>query len=88
VARATLDTLGQTHNLRALAERVRAICEQYGPVQSYDCIRLQRTDDEEDVFCLVRLASDSQQSELIRDLGARRFGDGVYLKIAQQGKRP
>jgi hypothetical protein len=85
--RAILEKLARTQDLRVLAENVRTLCEAYGPVKSYDCIRLQQAGDEQVVVCLVGLESDRQQSALIRELGARPFGAGVCLKITQRGPR-
>jgi hypothetical protein len=85
MADARLDRLARTRDLRAIAEGVLRICQEYGAVRSCDCIRLKRPGDEQDVVCLVQLDSERQQSALIRDLGARPFGAGVCLKFSQQG---
>jgi hypothetical protein len=87
MAHARLHELARTQDLRAIAEGVLRICEEYGAVSSYDCIRLKRPGDEQDVVCLVQMKSERQQSALIRELGARPFGAGVCLKIPRQGPR-
>ena len=53
-----LDRLGHTRDLHVIAENVRAMCEEYAPVTSFECFRLRQGDD--DPVVLVR--------------GRRRFG--------------
>ena len=77
-----LDRLAHTRDLNVIAENVRAMCEEYAPVTSFECFRLRHDDDDAPVVvCVVGVDSDREQSALIRECGALPFGTGVCLKI-------
>jgi len=76
-----LDRLGQSKDLHVIAENVRAMCEEYAPVTSFECFRLRQGDDDPVVLCVVGVDSDREQLALIRECGALPFGTGVCLKI-------
>ena len=71
-------------DLRSLTNATVALCESFGPVRSYECVRFVHDKSEQVVLCFVELESEAQQMELIRGLGAYTFGSGVCLKIPMQ----
>ena len=73
-------------DLRALAESVVALCENFGPVRSYECVRFVHGDGEQMALCFVELESEAQQLRLVHEFDAITFGNGVCLKIPMQGE--
>ena len=73
-------------DLGSLTNATVALCESFGPVRSYECVRLVHDKSEQVVLCFVELESEAQQMELIRGLGAYTFGSGVCLKTPDAGR--
>ncbi len=73
------------HDFHALTEAVLRVCQTFGPVRSYECVRLVQDKNSQVALCFVELDSESHQMDLIRSLGACTFGEGVCLKIPMQG---
>ena len=71
-------------DFRTLAKDVVGLCESFGPVRSYECVRFVDAGNENLVLCFIELETEAQQVELVRGLGALTFGNGVCLKIPMQ----
>ncbi|HEX6156853.1 MAG TPA: hypothetical protein VFZ54_12550 [Burkholderiales bacterium] len=69
---------------RTSAERLRAaileLCAEFGTVRSIDILTVLEARKKR-ALCFLRLESEAQETELVRTLGASRFGSEVLVVV-------